>query len=665
MMGVIKVNHFWIPMPDGTRLGARLWMPDGKDSYPAILEYIPYRKDDYTVKRDSNTIAHFAKHGFACIRVDMRGSGSSDGIPYDEYTDQEIDDGVAVIDWIASQSWCNGKVGTMGISWGGITGLQLAQRSPDALKTIISLGSTDQRYYDDGGYYMGCMVGQTLGWGAIMFGFNSRPPDPELVGDNWKTLWLERLEKTPHYLERWLKHQHKDEYWLNNSVDVNHSMIKIPVYVISGHADCWPNTVARLLQNLNVPIRGLQGPWCHRYPHLGIPGPTVDFLSDAVRWFDHWLKEKETGIMDETKYQVFLQDSVKPKTYYDNRPGRWIGLSSWPSEQIETKCFYLNQESLSIKKIPNQAMKILSPQTVGQFSGEYMPWFAFGMAEELPGNQNIEDSGSLVFDTETLELPLEILGNAALTLHLSSDQPQGLVAVRLCDVWPDGSSTLITRGILNLSQRNGKSNPEAMIPGEVEEVIVELNHVAYVVPNGHKLRLALSTSYWPIAWPAPTNTCLTIYSGLSLLKLPVLRKNATTEALTDFSKNNLSEEESTINIREFSQNRQSSFDEKQNLNVMEVKSDNGKMRIKESGIEMGSKSLYRFSIGESDPLSAIAEYDWKWEYGRGTWQTKTHTYTKITSDLNHFYLHAVLIAWENNKQVFNKVWDEQFKRDHF
>ena len=665
MMGVIKVNHFWLPMPDGTKLGARLWMPDGKDSYPAILEYIPYRKDDYTVKRDSNTVAHFAKHGYACIRVDMRGSGSSDGIPYDEYTDQEIDDGVAVIDWIASQSWCNGKVGTMGISWGGITGLQLAQRSPDALKTIISLGSTDQRYYDDGGYYMGCMVGQTLGWGAIMFGFNSRPPDPELVGDNWKTLWLERLEKTPHYLERWLKHQHKDEYWLNNSVDVNHSMIKIPVYVISGHADCWPNTVARLLQNLKVPIRGLQGAWCHRYPHLGIPGPTVDFLSDAVRWFDHWLKEKETGIMDEAKYQVFLQDTVKPKTYYDNRPGRWIGLSSWPSEQIETKCFYLNQESLSINKIPNQAMKILSPQTVGQFSGEYMPWFAFGVAEELPGNQNIEDSGSLVFDTETLALPLEILGNSALTLHLSSDQPQGLVAVRLCDLWPDGSSTLITRGILNLSQRNGKSNPEVMIPGKVVEVMVELNHTAYVVPKGHKLRLAVSTSYWPIAWPAPTNTCLTIYSGSSLLKLPVLGKNATTEALTDFSKNTLEEEDPTTTMREFRHNRKFSFDTKQNLNVLEIKADNGKMKIKENGIEIGSKSLYRFSIGESDPLSAIAEYEWEWEYGRDNWQTKTHTYTRITSDLNHFYLYAVLIAWENNKQVFKKVWDEQFKRDHF
>ena len=664
-MGVIHSNHFWIPMPDGARLGARLWMPDDKESYPAILEYLPYRKDDYTVKRDSNTIAHFAKHGYACIRVDMRGAGSSDGFKDDEYTDQEIDDGVAVIDWIASQSWCNGNVGTIGISWGGITGLQLAQRSPKALKTIITLGSTDQRYYDDGSYYMGCMVGQTLGWGAIMFGYNSRPPDPELVGDNWQTLWHERLEKTPHYLERWLNHQHNDEYWLNNSVDVDYSKIKIPVYVISGHADCWPNTVPRLLKNLDVPTRGLQGPWCHRYPHLGIPGPTVDFLSNAVRWFDHWLKEKETGVMDEAKYQVFLQDTVKPKTYYDTRPGRWIGLSSWPSEQVETKCFYLNQEGLSFKKIPNQAMKILSPQTVGQFSGEYMPWFAFGLADELPDNQNIEDSGSLVFDTEILKLPLEILGNASITLNLSSDQPQGLVAVRLCDLWPDGSSTLITRGILNLSQRNGKSNPEAMIPGEVAEVIVALNHVGYIAPIGHKLRLAISTSYGPITWPAPTNTCLTIYSDLSLLKLPVLGGNVSTEVLKEFTKNNVPEEEPTITIREFNENRQSSFDEKQNLNILEIKADNGQIRIKESGMEMGSKSLHRFSISELDPLSANAEYEWEWEYGRGNWQTKTYTFTKITSDLHHFYMHAVLIAWEGDKQVFKRTWDEKFKRDYF
>jgi putative CocE/NonD family hydrolase len=652
-------------MPDGSRLGARLWLPDSEKPCAAILEYLPYRKDDYSAKRDSNTIAHFAKHQYACVRVDMRGSGSSDGVLYDEYTDQEIDDGVAVIEWIAAQPWCNGKVATMGISWGGITGLQLAQRAHPALKTIIVLGATDQRYYDDAGYYLGCMVGQTLGWAAIMFGYNTRPPDPELVGQNWKTLWLERLENTPHYLERWFEHQHNDDYWLNNSVDTDYDAIRIPVYVVSGHADCWPNTVPRLLQNLQVPVRGLQGAWCHRYPHLGIPGPTVDFLSDAIRWFDQWLKDDETGIMEEAQYQVFLQDSVKPQTYYDERPGRWIGLSSWPSDQIDTEIFHLSPARLSKEPVSDQSMRICSPQTTGQLAGEYMPWFSFGPAEELPGDQQQEDAGSLVFDTDTLTRPLEILGNAVAALKLSSDQPQALVAARLCDVWPDGSSTLITRGILNLSQRNDKSKPEPMNPGEKVEVEVELNHSAYVVPAGHRLRLAISTSYWPMAWPSPTNSQVTIFSGSSVLNLPVIRNNAENAPLTDFGKSEIGEPEPTTVLRPVSQNREIRHDAGQNLNLLEIVADNGKTRFEETGMEMGSKSLYRFSIDESDPLSAIAEYDWEWEYGRGDWQTRTHTYTRITCDRTHFYLHAVSTAWESEQRIFRKQWERKFKRDYF
>ena len=321
-------------MPDGARLGARLWLPDTDGPVPAILEYIPYRKDDYSALRDSTTVAHFATQGYACVRVDMRGSGSSDGVLMDEYSDQEVDDGVAVIEWLAEQDWCNGKVATVGISWGGITGLQLAQRNPEPLKTVIALGASEYRYYDDAGYYMGCMVGQTIGWAAIMFGYNTRPPDPALR-DDWRDLWLQRLNDAPHYMEHWFEHQREDSYWLNNTVGVDYDAIKIPVYAISGHVDCWPNTVPRLLEKLNVPRRGLQGAWCHRYPHLGIPGPTVDFLSDATRWFDHWLKDEDTGVLNEAMYQVFLQDSVRPQPFYESRPGRWIGENSWPSAQVQ------------------------------------------------------------------------------------------------------------------------------------------------------------------------------------------------------------------------------------------------------------------------------------------------------------------------------------------
>jgi len=248
---------------------------------------------------------------------------------------------------------------------------------------------------------------------------------------------------------------------------------------------------------------------------------------------------------------------------------------------------------------------------------------------------------------------------------LSSDQPQALVAARLCDVWPDGSSTLITRGILNLSQRNGKSKPEPMIPGERVEVAVELNHSAYVVPAGHRLRLSISTSYWPMAWPSPTNSQVSIYSGSSALNLPVIHKNAENAPLTDFGKSKIGEPEFTTVLRPVSQNREIRHDAERNLNVLEIVADNGKTRFEETGMEMGSKSLYRFSIGESDPLSAIAEYDWEWEYGRGDWQTRTHTYTRITCDRTQFYLHAVSIAWECDQRIFRKQWDRKFKRDCF
>ena len=660
-------------MPDGARLGARLWLPDSPsdNGFPTILEYIPYRKDDYSAVRDASTIAWFADKGYACLRVDMRGSGSSDGIMPDEYSDQEIDDGVNTINWMAQQDWCDGNVATIGISWGGITGLQIAQKQPEALKTVIALGATEFRYYDDGSYYMGCMVGQTIGWGTLMFGYNTRPPDPALQGENWRALWLERLHTTPHYLQHWFSHQREDEYWLRGSTGTDYNAIKVPVYAVSGHADCWPNTVSRLLENLPGPVRGLQGAWCHRYPHLGVPGPTVNFLEDAGRWFDHWLKGKDDGMMSEATYQVYLQDSVKPKPYYDHRPGTWVGEPEWPSPNVEVHHYYLNrpdeQYGLNTTATEEIAVTISSPQTVGLASGEYMPWFAFGRADELPDNQQIEDAGSLVFDMPVEDVDICILGNPEVLLELQSDQPQALVAVRLCDVWPDGSSTLITRGILNLSQRHSKKNPSTLEPGEKYNVLVKLNHVGYIVPVGHRLRVAISTSYWPIAWPSPVPSTLTIHTGQSQLQLPQRNSTTSTEELTHFEE--AAEQPiplATTQLREFNQHRSVEKDSTTGQSVFTINADNGKIKFDESGMEMGSTSLQRFSIHPNNPLSAKAEYEWEWEYARGNdWQTKTFTRSEITCDENYFYLNARCVAWENDEEVFSKSWDEKYARDHF
>ncbi len=660
-------------MPDGARLGARLWLPQSSEAentafaVPAILEYIPYRKDDYSAIRDSTTIAWFASQGYASLRVDMRGSGSSDGVLYDEYTDQEVNDGISVIEWLAQQEWCDGNVGMMGISWGGITGLQLAQRAPQALKTVIALGSTEHRYYDDGSYYMGCLVGQTLGWGALMFGYNSRPPDPDLVGEGWRELWLERLQKAPHYLERWFVHQHNDDYWINNTIATDYDAIKIPVFAISGHADCWPNTVSRLLENLSCPVRGMQGAWSHRYPHLGIPGPTVDFLSDALRWFDHWLKEKDTGIMEEDTYQIYIQDSVRPKTFYQNRPGYWVSEPQWPSPNVNPSHLSLGENGLSFTALPkqDQVFSILSRQTVGVASGEYMPWFAFGPCDELPGDQQVEDKESLIFDSAPLTSMLNVVGNAVVTLQVTCDQPQALVAVRLCDIWPDGESTLITRGILNLSQRDGKSTPKKLIPGKIYTIEVKLNHVAYAIKPGNRLRVAISTSYWPIAWPAPSNSTLQVYTAGSGVMLPLRSSEENSSKLTDFGLTKTGESIATTVLREVDQQRRTYIDPESGLHTLEIIADNGKQRFEHSQLEMGSHALQRYSIAADDPLTARAEYEWRWEYSRGDWVTVTETRTVITCDAEYFYLSAELFAMENNREVLKKHWNKKYIRDHF
>ena len=664
----IDVTDTWIPMSDGMRLGARIWMPDRDESelLPVVLEYIPYRKDDFTALRDSTTIAWFAEQGYVSVRVDMRGSGSSDGVLYDEYSETEINDGVEVIDWLAKQPWCDGNVGTIGISWGGVTGLQLASRQPEALKTVIAVGATEYRYYDDAGYYMGCMIGQTIGWAAIMFGYNTRPPDPALVGDQWRDLWLQRMRTAPHYLIQWLEHQREDSYWLRGSVGTDYSAINIPIYAVSGHADCWPNTVSRLLQNLQCKRRGLQGAWCHRFPHLGIPGPQVGFLQDAKRWFDQWLKGEDTGIMREDAYQVYIQDSVRPKKFYDFRPGKWVSEPAWPSPFVKSEKYYLGNGSLSTSDSESVEVEISSPQTVGLESGEYMPWFAFGVADELPGDQQIEDQGSACFDTDALEQPLEILGNPELEVTFTCDKPVALLAVRLCDVWPDGESTLITRGLLNLCYSESKSTPQELVAGKSYTVKISLNHTGYVVPEGHQLRLAVSTSYWPMAWPTPYTATIAVLTENSRLSLPLRQESGYEEKRSSFAAPVARDAFATTQLRKFQQDRTVVVDPESQEHQLKIFTDNGKVRFEDNKIEMASKCWQKYAVKADDPLSANAKYDWEWEFSRGdAWRVRTLTTTQLSSDENYFYLASEVTAWEQGKKVYHRADSERFERDHY
>ena len=320
------IENEWLPLADGTRLAARMWLPAdaAHRPVPALLEYLPYRKRDFMRGRDGPMHYYFAGHGYASIRVDIRGAGDSEGLTFDEYTERELDDAVAVITWLAAQPWCNGSVGMFGISWGGFNSLQVAARAPSALKAIITLCAADDRYADDAHYMGGCLLNENLIWGTAFLMYNALPPDPEIVGERWRYMWEDRLANAVLFPAHWLRHQRRDAYWKHGSVCEDYHAVRCPVYAIGGWADGYSNAVGRLLEGLSVPRKGLIGPWSHAYPHNGLPGPAIGFLQEAMRWWDHWLKGIDTGIMDEPMFRVWMQDSVRPEPQYQIRPGRWI-----------------------------------------------------------------------------------------------------------------------------------------------------------------------------------------------------------------------------------------------------------------------------------------------------------------------------------------------------
>jgi putative CocE/NonD family hydrolase len=661
------IENCWIPMADGCRLAARIWLPADAETtpVPAILEYIPYRKRDFTRARDEPMHHYFAGYGYAAVRVDLRGSGDSDGLLLDEYLKQEHDDALEVIRWIAQQPWCSGAVGMMGKSWGGFNCLQVAARRPPELKAIITVCSTDDRYCDDVHYMGGCLLNENLTWGSVLMSYNAYPPDPELVGERWRAMWRDRLEHAVFFPEVWLEHPQRDDYWKHGSVCENCSAIACPVYAIGGWSDAYSNAIPRLLAALEVPRKGLIGPWAHLYPHDGVPGPAIGFLQEALRWWDQWLKGVETGIMAEPMLRVWMQESVPPKPSQKHRPGRWVAEAQWPSSRIALERHWINASGLSSAPIAESRLDVRSPQTTGLAAGE---WCGFGAPGEAPPDQRGDDGCSLTFDAEALPERVEILGAAVATLEVSADQRVVFVAVRLNDVAPDGASTRVTYGLLNLTHRDGHEHPEAVEPGKRYRVRVAMNDVAHAFPAGHKVRLAISTCYWPIAWPAPQPATLSLFTGKSFVDLPVRPPDPTDEALRPFEPPERAAAETT-ELRPAALKRIVERDRATNETVYTISTGRGDLdspklvHIKAIDLEVGQTMLKRFRIGEEDPEMAEAEVIHKTWFRRQPLTTRVETRTRFSSTADVFVLEAELAAYENEERFFTRSWSRRVKRN--
>ncbi|MEM6577926.1 MAG: CocE/NonD family hydrolase, partial [Pseudomonadota bacterium] len=562
---------------------------------------------------------------------------------------------------LAAQEWCSGQVGMIGISWGGFNGLQVAARRPEPLKAIVTICSTDDRYADDIHYVGGALLMDNPWWHSYMFSINTSPPDPDVVGERWRDMWLARLRGSGFWLEPWLQHQRRDDYWKQGSVCEDFSAIEAAVYAVGGWADGYSNAVFRLLEGLNCPRKGLIGPWAHKYPHFAKPAPAIGFLQECLRWWDHWLKGVETGIMNEPQLRVWVQDYASPEPMHQERPGAWIAESAWPTSSVSTLDLSLSSQGLSEQPTPEAELTISSPQDTGSYGGR---WCAFGLDPDGPQDQRGEEGGSLIFDGEPLESDLTCLGAPEIEVVVTSDQPVANLIAVLSDVAPDGAALRVSYGVLNLTHRDSHADPQALEPGKPYKVRLKLNDFGHRFAAGQKLRLALSTAYWPIVWPSPTPVTLTLLTGQSRLRLPKRVSTGEDDALRPFE---APEAAAPVALERLAPERFESRFERDVVTgevAQEVVVDEGRTHFLDlNGWAVASSRAERYEIHPDDPLSCSLDVKWFEEWERGAHTMRSETVTHMHATETDFIAEGQLRAFENGEEIESRDFKFRIPRD--
>lgn len=537
---VRRVRNVMIPMRDGVRLAADLFIPAGHDltqtPLPVVMEYTPYRKDhaDLSARR---FYLYLPRHGYLFVRVDVRGTGGSEGVSLNEYVLQEQEDGYDAVEWLAEQSWCDGHVNMMGISYGGFTSLQVASHEPPHLSSIITVDFTDDRYRDECHYKGGLMrlYYNLAYYGGFMIAWNAMPPLLEAADGRWSETWEEHLtHNEPHLLE-WYRHQVDGPFWRHASVGDDAQSIRCPVFMIGGWRDGYINAPLRLYEKLEVPRKVLIGPWNHAMPDAAVPGPRIDYLPEAVRWLDHWCKGRATGIMAEPPITVYMQESEPPAPDRLDAKGHWRCEKGWPPEGYSEKRFYpAKNHCLDGETAGDGADQLHYDPTVGVHGGLFSGGIPFG----LPGDQRPDEALSLTYTTPPLEEDLCVLGRPRARLYVESSATVIGFVVALSDVSENGSSHLVCKGALNATRRHSLTHPEPLEPGKIVALEIELDATGWVFKKGQRIRLSVANADWPNLWPTPEAAQSRLYFGQnrpSCLVLPVVPDQGSAEPATFMS----------------------------------------------------------------------------------------------------------------------------------
>jgi uncharacterized protein len=561
---VVEIRHdVRIRVRDGVELSANLFLPvpatepghvpvpepepapaSGPPGvrFPAILEMIPYRKDDWRYPSDVARGTYLATRGFALCRLDVRGTGSSGGVALDEYTEAETLDGYDVVEWLAGQPWCNGNVGMWGISYGGFTSIQVAALRPPHLRAIVPMYATDDRYTDDVHHIGGCATVSELSQYAVaQVAMNALPPRPAYVGPGWVDRWRERLEATPTWLFEWARQQRDGPYWRRGSLAPEYGRITAAILHIGGWMDGYVDPVLRMQERcVNAPRRSIIGNWVHALPDSAYPGPSIDWLRELVRFFDHWLKGIDNGVMDEPGLTYFRREYTTPEAFPTGLDGSWQAEPCLPVERLEERALYLSAGASGLTGPARDVSPLHGSLVAGppdtpradEFAHHpttgtraSLSWGAGSPPNGLSRDLRPDEAWGPTYTSGPLDAPLDILGFPEAVLFVSVTAPVAHVVVRLADVAPDGASSQVSAGILNLTHRRTHVAPEPLECGRVYEVRVPLRAAGYRFLPGHRIRLSVASAYWPVIWPSPGQSVHTVHHGSttpSRLVLPVL-----------------------------------------------------------------------------------------------------------------------------------------------
>lgn len=505
----MRIERCFITMRDGVRLAATLYTPDGATEdarFPSLLELLPYRKDDGTFLEDRKRYKYFSERGYVGVRVDVRGTGASEGIADDEYTVQEGQDALEIIEWLANQSWSNGRVGMWGLSYGGFNAIQVAMLRPEALKAIVAVGATDDVYTDDIVYWNGALEFESMGrWPPSMIAMNGLPGYPDYDIDSQAA--KDRFEHEP-WVFHWLRAQRDGPYWRRMSLRPRYDAINIPAMLIGGWLDGYPDSIPRMVQHMKAPVKGIIGPWPHAWPNEVTPGPQLDSNFEILRWWDYWLKDLNSGVTDEPPLALYIQRYYPPGVDVELIPGQWRFEEEWPIKRVvEEQWFPQPEGKLANTLAEGFTCGFEDHPTTGTASRYRLPH----NPAELSGDQRLDDAFSLSFTSPPLKHELEILGTPRATLYITSSAPVSNWIVRVCDIAPDGSSQLVTKAVLNGTHRDSHANPEPMVPGQICKLQLDLKVMSWVFSEGHMIRLAISNADFPNIWPGPDLTKMTLH----------------------------------------------------------------------------------------------------------------------------------------------------------